>query len=156
MVTRSTLGTAAEAAGWWIVLWGVWTLTLSSVTFQESVIAAAATLPAAAAAVATRRVERVAWRPAWSWAKWAMVWPVAVVADTGRVLVAAVRRRPGEFTEIDLPDETGRRRTARRAFAALTLSATPGTVVVDVPPEPRFTVHVLTRGRPRLERWVTR
>lgn len=152
----SAAARAAEVAVWWVVLWGVWMLTLSSVTLAETVVAGVAALPAAAAAVATRRVEQVAWRPAWSWVRWALVWPVAVVADTGRVLADAVRRRSGEFDEVDLPVERGQLRSSRRTFAALTLTSTPSTIVVDVPEEPRFPVHVLGRGRPRMDREVTR
>lgn len=147
---------AAEVAVWWVVLWGVWMLTLSSVTLAETVVAGVATLPAAAAAVAVRRAERVAWRPAVAWARWAAVWPIAVVADAGRVLADAVRRSSGEFGEIDLPEERGERRAARRTFAALTLTSTPATLVVDVPEEPRFTVHRLGHGRPRMDREVTK
>lgn len=147
---------AVELAGWWAGLWGVWTLTLSAVTLQESVVAALATLPAAATAVAVRRAERASWRPARSWARWALIWPAAVAADTVRVMADAVRRRPGELTDLDLPDEHGPRRSARRTFAALTLTSTPGALVVDVPEEPRLTVHLLGRGRPHLEREVTR
>jgi len=153
---RPAAARGAEIAVWWVVLCGVWTLTLSAVTLQESVLAGVATLPAAATAVAARRAEKVAWRPALAWARWALVWPVAVVADAGRVLADAVRRRPGAFTDLDLPEEHGPRRSARRTFAALTLTSTPGAVVVDVPDEPRFTVHLLGRGRPHLERAVTR
>lgn len=153
---RSAAAYAAEVAVWWVVLWGVWILTLSSVTSQESVVAGVATLPAATAAVAVRRAERVAWRPDWSWGRWVLVWPVGVVADSVRVLAFAVRRRRGSFESLELPSERGRLRSARRTFAALTLNSTPSTVVVDVPEEPRFTVHVLGRGRPRLDRTVTR
>lgn len=152
--TRSGLARAGEVALWWVLLWGMWTLTLSTVTLAESVVAVVATLPAAASAVAARRAERVGWRPALSWLRWAPVWGVAVVADTGRVLWAAARRRTGEFTEVDISGEPGQRRAARRAFAALTLTSTPGTLVVDVPPDDNMAVHSLTTGPPYLERKV--
>ena len=152
--TRSSLARAAEVALWWVVLWGMWTLTLSTVTLAESLVAVAATLPAAASAVAARRAERVGWRPALSWARWALVWPVAVAADTGRVLVAVARRRTGDFADVDVSGEAGQRRSARRAFAALALTSTPGAVVLDVSHEDDMVVHALGGGPPHMERKV--
>lgn len=150
---------AMETVVWWVLLVGLWVLTLSSVSVAEVVVAASCALPCAALATAGRQVSGARWRPAVAWLRWFAVLPVAVCTDTWRLFVATPRliRGTGSWRHIELPDDpSAARAAARRAAAVLTVSATPGTLVADTPPEKPMLVHVLVSGRPRLDDRVAR
>jgi hypothetical protein len=56
---------------------------------------------------------------------------------------------------VQLPaDEPKERAVARRALAALTLSASPGALVIDSPPDGPLLVHTLPAGSDRPQRMV--
>src|SRR4051794_1105451 len=103
------MGVLLEALFWEAAGVGTWLLTLSSVSAAELVVAALATAPCAAVAVAARRAVGGSWSPRPRWTAWLVPLPVAVLADTGRVLgraaaVLAGRRIPdGELREVQLP-----------------------------------------------------
>jgi multisubunit Na+/H+ antiporter MnhE subunit len=149
---------AVEIAVWWVLLFGLWMLTLSSVSVAESVTAAVAALLCAFAARAGRRASRVGWRPRLAWLTWFAMVPVALCMDTVRLFVATVRRDlPERFDEVELPtDRPAARADARRAAAVLALSATPGSVVLDAAPDRPLLLHVVVSGRPRLDERIGR
>jgi hypothetical protein len=152
-----------EAGCWWGVSVGIWLLTLSSVTGPELVAAAACGLPCGLAARAGRHAMRARWQPRLHWARWLVALPAAVAADTGRVLLLAIRglageQLPGGLRQVQLPrGERAAVAAGHRALAALTISLTPGTVVLDADPEENMLLlHDLATGWPRLDRVVSR
>lgn len=142
----------AEIFVWWLVLTGVWLLTLTTYSGGELVLAGVAAVPAALAAQRARRAVGGSWWPGRAWLRWSAALPGAVVTDTVRVLAAAVRGRvDGECRTIALAD----RGDGTSAVAAMVVNAAPGTVVVDAPPG-RLVVHALTPSGSTLERVVAR
>jgi multisubunit Na+/H+ antiporter MnhE subunit len=151
-----------------VLLWsaagvGTWLLTLSSVSAPELVTAVAVAVPCAVLAVLARRALQRSWSVPASWLRWLLPLPAAVAADTAHLLALAAgvlvgRRIPdGELRRVRLPaDEPGARRAARAAAVAGVVSASPGTVVLDVGEGGELLLHALGSGRPRLEEVVRR
>lgn len=154
----------AEVAGWAVVGTALWLLTLSSVNLPEVVLAVAASLVCGVLAVAARRAVQGAWPLQAGWARWLLPLPVATLADGGRLLwlawtVLRGRRIPdGEVGTVPLPrDRTAGRRSSRQAAGVLLVTATPGTVVLDVDETSGcLLVHRLGAGRPSMEEVVSR
>ena len=152
----------AELLFWWAAAMGVWLLTLSSMSLPEVSVAAAAGLPCAVLAIASRRAVGGSWPPRAAWLRWAAPLPLAVVADGARVLGRAagvlVGRRigDGEIRPVQLPRERpAPRRQSREAMAVALVSATPGSVVVDLDDgSGRMLLHALGSGRPSMEEAV--
>ncbi|MGW4697140.1 hypothetical protein ACWEO1_32700 [Kitasatospora cineracea] len=135
----------AEAALWWAVLCGLYTVLISTVDTLELLVGALAALLGAAAAGPARRASgaRLGGAGGWWPALWA--WPLSVLADTWRL--AVVTARPGlarpVLRDLPLPERTG------PAWALILYSATPGGyAVADRPPR----VHVLVPEPGLLER----
>lgn len=154
---------AGELLWWWGAAVGIWLLTLSSVGTAELVVAAACGLPCAVAARAGRAAVRGCWTPRVRWAWWLAPLVVAIVADSARALVVAVRRlrgteQRGELRELRLPaGEPDPVAAARRALATLTVTSTPGTLVVDTDPDRCLLVtHSLIPGPSLIEKVVGR
>jgi len=153
----------AELLFWWAAAMGVWLLTLSSMSLPEVSVAAAAGLPCAVLAIASRRAVGGSWPPRAAWLRWAAPLPLAVVADGVRVLgraagvLAGRRIGDGEIRSVQLPkDRPAPRRRSREAMAVTLISATPGTVVVDLDDESgRMLLHALGSGRPQIDEAVT-
>ncbi|HEY5985630.1 MAG TPA: Na+/H+ antiporter subunit E [Streptosporangiaceae bacterium] len=161
--TRDTALGALELVWWWGAAVGVWLITLSSVTTPDLVAATACGLPCALAARAGRRALRNRWRPRPRWALWLAPLAASVIVDEARVLRLALRRpghaRPvGEWRGVQLPaGQPDTVASAHRALASVTISATPGTFVVDGDPEEdRLVIHSLARGWPHLDQVVRR
>ncbi|GDY29642.1 Na+/H+ antiporter subunit E [Gandjariella thermophila] len=158
-----------EVAVWWLVLVLFWLATLSATSRAEFLVALIAGLPCAVAATAARAAGGWRWRVRPAWSRWLVPLIPAAIADTARVLARAARepragrREPHRVTERELrriplvAGEDEARSAGWRAVAAALMSATPGTVVLDSPPEePVLLVHDLD-GRPsRLEGVVAR
>lgn len=163
-MTRRALVGLVEVVAWWALMVGVWVITLSSAPPMELYISAAAALPCALLMPTVRRTVQAAWRPDWRWLRWLVVLPFSILADTARVFAAvfvhAVMRRPldGELTEIRLrPHEDPARSTAHVALAMVTVSATPGSFVMDSRPERNALVlHQIVDGPPDLQQVVRR
>jgi multisubunit Na+/H+ antiporter MnhE subunit len=153
-----------EGVIWLALCVGVWLLTLSSVSTPELVAAVLAAVPCAVLAVVVRRTIGGSWSPRPAWAAWLVTLPVAVLADTVRVLGLAAgvlvgRRLPdGELRELPLPvDRPAGRWHARQAAVGTLVNATPGTVVADVDERTgRVLIHALGDGRPSMEEVVRR
>jgi multisubunit Na+/H+ antiporter MnhE subunit len=153
----------AEVLVWTAACVGIWLLTLSSVSRSELLVALACALPCALLAAAGRRAVQGSWAPRPSWLRWLLPLPLAVAGDTARVLGRAVAalagRRPiGAVRSVALRrDRPAARWRARQAVAAALVSATPGTVVVDVDGDTgRMALHALGAGRPAMEEVVSR
>lgn len=152
-----------EILFWEAACTGVWLLTLSSISMPELVTALVCALPCAVLAVLARHSVEGSWLPRAAWARWLLPLPVAVVADTGRVLrlaVLALFARPipaGELRTVRLThDREGRVWRARQSAAVLLVTAAPGTVTLDVDQDSSDAVlHALGAGRPQVEEAVS-
>jgi multisubunit Na+/H+ antiporter MnhE subunit len=106
---------AVESVVWWTVLVGVWLTTLSTVNWQDLLVAAVVAVPCALAATMLRGVYHGCWRPASAWTL-----PLAVVRGC-----AALFSRHTQLRHIPA------RPAARKAIKTVIVSASPGTVVLD-------------------------
>jgi multisubunit Na+/H+ antiporter MnhE subunit len=153
-----------EVALWWAACVGTWLLTLSSVNTAELVAAVAAGLPCAVVAVLARRAVRGPLSPRAAWLRWLLPVPVAVLADSARVLAVAAgalvgRRIPeGDLRRVTLPrDRSAGDWQNRQAAAVILVSASPGSVVLDVDVDSgEALVHALATGRPDVLKAVQR
>jgi multisubunit Na+/H+ antiporter MnhE subunit len=143
-----------EPAVWWAVLLAFYLAIISGVSLVELLVGAATATAGAAAAVVTRRALLAAdnpekYRPRLSWLRWLVVLPVQILADSVRLL-----RPRGRFVELRLPADD--RPAALRGFAALAVSTSPGTYVVEVVPDRNVLVlHRITERPSALERAVS-
>jgi multisubunit Na+/H+ antiporter MnhE subunit len=153
-----------ELLFWWAAATGIWLLTLSSMSLPEVAVATASGLPCAVAAIASRRAVGGSWPARPAWLRWLGPLPVAVVADSARVLGRAagvlVGRRvgSGRLRTVHLDrDGDDVRWAGRQAAATVVVSATPGTVVVDVEDDTGvMRLHALGAGAPSMEQVVSR
>lgn len=147
------LRVGTELVVWAGLCFGVWLLTLSSVTSQDVLLALPAAVLAAICAVGGRRVAGGRWRLRPAWARWYLGLPVAILFDTVKVLalVYSARRNYGRTETIDLPDDEEHDVAAGRcAVGAMAMSASPGTYVVDADPDRRrMTVHTVGSPAPK-------
>lgn len=149
----------AETLVWTALCAGVWLLTLSSISAQEVVTAVLSSVPCGVVAAAARRAVQGHWPPRPAWARWLPPFPLAVVADGVRVLGLAAgvligRRIPaGEIERRRLRrDRPEHRWQAHQALALTLVTATPGTVVLDIDEESgEMLLHTLGSGRPQME-----
>jgi multisubunit Na+/H+ antiporter MnhE subunit len=146
------------------VLFAMWVATLAVPTTAEVVTGLGASIVCAVLAVAARRLLGQSWRPAARWTVWILPLLVAVPADTARLLLRTIphlirdRSGGGRIERVRPPahDEPSRA-GFRRAWGTLLLSATPGTIVLDWPPDgAEVVVHELGSGTPRMQKVVTR
>lgn len=129
-----------ETVSWWALCFGLWLLTLSTVTSDDVALALAAGLLSAACAAGARRLTGGRWTMRWRWARWLATLPVAVTADTVGVLAGVYRlhRTRGCTDTITLPSRESNSLTeGRAALASLMLSASPASYVFDRDPEQR-------------------
>lgn len=147
---------------WWALLVGVWLVTVTAFSPVELVAGVVAALPCAAAAVAGRRAVNGAWRVRPGWWQWLLPMPLAVVAESCRVLLVPFRRGrrrggTGRLEEVRLRRERPRAvARTQQAIATTVVSVAPGTLVVDVrADEDVLVVHRLLGGRGRLEEAVS-
>jgi multisubunit Na+/H+ antiporter MnhE subunit len=153
-----------EVALWWAACVGTWLLTLSSVNTPELVTAIVAGLPCAVLAVLARRAVRGPLSPRAAWLRWLLPVPGAVLADSARVLGVAAgallgRRIPdGDLRRVTLPrDAADDDWQNRQAAAVVLVSASPGSVLVDVDADTgEALVHELATGRPDVLKAVQR
>lgn len=147
-----------ELAVWWVIGLLLWSATISPVTVEELVPAALCALACALAALACRHAVGARWRMRAHWFTWATSLPVAVVLDTAR-LAGRSWGRPaarGVVRHATLAAEADSAvTTTHRALAATALSATPGSVVLDIDGD-ELQLHTLTPGPSRLEKAVRR
>lgn len=147
---------AVEIGVWWLVLVGVWLLTLTSFSSLELYVAAVCALPCAVAAIFARRAIRGRWRLWPGCWRWFLLVPQAVVADTAWSLSTLCRRTGGSVERVPLRPHDGDSVT-RQALATLLLSSCPSTVVLDArAKDQKLLVHRLGRRGSALERAVRR
>ena len=122
---------AAETLIWWLVLVGVWTSTLSTVSAEELVVAGCCGLACAVLATTARAVYRGSWRLARAWTL-----PVDIIRDC-----AALFSRESVVRRVTVSP-------AAKAVRTLVVSASPGTVVLDDEGD-ALTVHAVGRAARR-------
>ena len=153
-----------EVLLWWAAGVGMWLLTLSSVPRAELVTAVVSALPCAVVAVLARRAVRGPLEPRAAWLRWLVPVPAAVVADSVRILALAAgvlggRRVPdGDLRRVTLHrDRDEQDWQNRQAAATVLVSASPGTVVLDLDADSgEMLLHSLGSGRPHVEEAVQR
>ncbi len=148
---RTMASVVAVAAG----CFGIWLLTLSSVSNEELLVGGLCSLATGAAAVAAKRATKVRWSVRAVPVRALLRLPVAVLGDTAQVLARIVPGvgRPAKIETLDL----GLRgdsavATTRRVAAVLAATASPGTVVLDLDAESgRLCLHSLQCAGPHAE-----
>lgn len=126
----------AEVVFWWAATLGVWLLTLSSVDDADLIVATPLALACALVAAAARGALAARWRYPPRAAVWALRLPIAIVADTARVLALPWRRLLGRLPQegvlVRVPVAPGAdvEPVSWRTAAAVLVSATPGTCVL--------------------------
>jgi len=143
------VGRVAEVAVWWVALTAAYVTTLGAFTTPEFLVAAGVGLLCAALAVVARRAAGTRWSVHLPWLAWIVPLLAAIAADTVRLL----SRLPRGGTIREVPAPGG---AFRRAWGTVVLSSSPGSVVLDWPPDGPLTLHELGAGPPHLERRVTR
>jgi multisubunit Na+/H+ antiporter MnhE subunit len=138
----------AGALAWWVLLVGVWVLTLSTVSGSELIVAGLCALPCAVVALLAGRALRSRWRMPAAALRWVPAVAVGAVTDTVRVLLG--RSGPPRVRAVVLRDAGAgaAARDTRRALATIAIAATPGSVVLDERGDRGLGVHVLGTGRP--------
>jgi hypothetical protein len=141
---------AVEIIVWWVALTALELMLVSAVDRYELLVAVILGLCAALVATGARTAQPTSWRVRARWVRWLLPLPLAILTDTGRVLVAALAGRSGTWREVDLSEAVGSTARARaaRAVGALVLNTAPGTVVTAVDGQTgRARVHALG-GKP--------
>jgi multisubunit Na+/H+ antiporter MnhE subunit len=157
-------GAAYEATLLTATLFAFWVATLSADTTAEVITGAIVAVTCAVLAVAARRLLGQIWRPVPRWVVWVFPVLAAVPADTARLLLRTLprlirdRTGGGQIERVRPPvHEEPSRAGFRRAWGTVLLSATPGTIVLDWPPDgAEVVIHELGSGAPRMEKVVTR
>jgi hypothetical protein len=151
----------AELGTWWILLFALYVIFISTLSPLELLVGASASGVAAAAGCAVHRTAAPTAGPGRHWAAAVWAWPGTLLTETwqlARLTLAALfgRVERGRFTQLRLRPGVG------PAWAGGMLSATPGSCVVEVdeghgqPGSPAvLTVHALYRSRSRLESVLT-
>lgn len=161
MAGRRVWATGLEVVAWWLLLLAGYLQLISTVSPADVVAGAVISGLAAVAAVGARRATQSTWQPTTAVRLLAYV-PGSVLADTWRlvpVLWAEVFRRgemPGRVREVALtsPADPAAEHT-RTAVAAVTMSMSPGTYVIDTR-RGSLLIHTLRDEPDRLERAVQR
>lgn len=144
-----------EPVVWWVALLATYLAIISTISVAELLVGTLAAAAGAAAAVVTRRALLAAdntepYLPRPAWLRWLLPLPVQILTDSIRLL-----RPHGEFAELRLPDDD--RRAALRGFAALAVSASPGTYVAeDLPDRNDLVLHRISRRPSAVEREISR
>jgi multisubunit Na+/H+ antiporter MnhE subunit len=147
-----------ELVGWWVLLFLLYLVLISTLSPLELVVGAAASGLSAVAAWAIHRAVRPEVGPVghWTAALWAL--PGTLLRETVQLACltrAALRGRPaqGRFATVRLRPGVG------AAWACALLSGTPGSCVLDVDEQPGaatvLRVHSLFGPRSRLETVLT-
>ncbi|MCE3553275.1 Na+/H+ antiporter subunit E [Pseudonocardia sp. RS11V-5] len=146
----------AEVGVWWVVLTGVWAVTVSPMTVPDMVVGAACAVPCALVAVPARRALRSRWRVDPAALRWLPAVALGAVTDTVRVLLG--RPAPPRVREVVLAEVGGGRDPAAqdtyRALATIAIAATPGSVVLGERGRRGLVLHELGRSRPEVSEVV--
>jgi multisubunit Na+/H+ antiporter MnhE subunit len=116
---------AVESGVWWAVLVGVWLTTLSTVNWQDLLVAAVLAVPCAIIATLGRRVYDGRWQPASAWHL-----PLDIARGSGTLFSRRARLREIPVSAV------------RKGVKTIVVSASPGTVVLD-DKDDALLVHVL-------------
>lgn len=149
-----------EGASWFLAGVIVWLATVASIAIPEVLIAVLTSAAVAPFAVLARRQMGLHVRPSADWVRWALIVPVAAVADTAR-LVAWMLGRAADAPEAEAivarhaPAGEHAAAVGWRAGATCAISATPGSLVVDTRADGRLLLHRLVTGAPNLDERAT-
>jgi multisubunit Na+/H+ antiporter MnhE subunit len=154
----------AEAAVWWVLLFGGYLALVSPLSGGEFALGAVLGAVAGGAAVAARRVSGSSFAVSWRWLGPVVRIPVAVLADTlllTRLLWARWRGREapgGAVRTVALSQQADEvREGSWQAVAGLLLSLSPGSFVLDSSGQPsQLLLHVVHKQPSALERSVHR
>jgi multisubunit Na+/H+ antiporter MnhE subunit len=147
-----------ELASWWVLLFLLYLVFISSLSALELAVGAGVSGFAAAVGRAVHRTARPDPGPPGHWLAAAWAWPGTLLAETVRLAeltFASLRGRPsrGRFATVRLRPGVG------TAWATVLLSGTPGSCVVAVDQNagtlPVLTVHKLFASPSRLEAVLT-
>lgn len=143
----------AETAAWGVVCLGVWVVTLSTITVPELVLGALVAAACGALGAAARRALGIRGVLPWRWLRSVALLPAAVPLDAIAVLRSLRHGEAGRMERVHLNGAQGDGAAAegRRAAYVLLVSASPGSVVLDVDPASGVAVvHVLGAGPPHV------
>lgn len=159
---HKALAFAAETTVWWAASLGVWLLTLSSVNTPDLAVAVPVSLLCGAAAVPVRRTVGVALRPSPRVVRWLPPYPLALLTDTAAMLLRPWQvilglRDEGRIVRIPVAAGPAAQARATRAAAAMLVSSTPGSMVLDIDEDAgELVVHLMVDGRFGMQRAVQR
>lgn len=154
---RGAAGALVELALWTIAGTLFWLATASTIAAAEVLVAAPTSLLAGILARAARHAMPFRARPRRVWLRWAATVPVAAIADMVRLGGWLGGSQPADLRTAPMPRGRGTREAGWRAGGIVSLSATPGSVVVASDPSAgTVTVHTLVRGWPGLDESVLR
>src|SRR4051794_31356095 len=156
---RRVKGRIVELTTWWALIVLAELALVSSLDLPEVLAALAIGLAAAVGATAGRMATGASFRFRLRWLAWWRHVPGTVFRELPLVAVAAVRGDAGRWREVTMNAAgSDAEAAARRAFAAMTLTTTPGSIVVDIDPVSGVAVVHEFGGSPSpsaLERAVT-
>jgi multisubunit Na+/H+ antiporter MnhE subunit len=147
-----------ELIGWWVLLFLLYLVFISTLSSLELIVGAAASAVAGVGAWAIHWAVRPDVGPAGHWMAAVWAWPGTLLTETvqlARLTLVGVRGRPpqGRFATVRLRAGVG------TAWACALLSGTPGSCVVAVDGKPGaapvLRVHSLFDSRSRLESVLT-
>lgn len=164
---QGAVGWALEILLWTLATWGVWLVTLTAVSAEDLAVGGGCALACGVVAAFARRLVQGRARPTLADLRPVWLLPLAIVMDTVTVLAAPWRptarhaaaagtRRPLDRVDLGAQGPAPAAR-ARRSFATLVVSASPGTVVVEADPERgELLYHSFASGGPSLPSRYTR
>jgi hypothetical protein len=147
-----------ELIGWWVLLFLLYLVFISTLSPMELIVGAAASAVAGVGAWAIHWAVRPDVGPAGHWMAAVWAWPGTLLTETvqlARLTLAGLRGRPaqGRFATVRLRAGVG------TAWACALLSGTPGSCVVAVDGKPGaapvLRVHSLFDSPSRLESVLT-
>jgi multisubunit Na+/H+ antiporter MnhE subunit len=162
MGKKTSVLRVAEFAAWWAAGMIVWVATLSATDLAELVLAAIVSMLVAGPAMLGRRAIGGSGRPRLRWLSWVGFVMVGAVLDCVRLVGWLFRGtdeadRSRALVTISVPSGDESSAIGWRQGAMLSISATPGTLVVDSDPGAgTLLLHPLSSGWPDLADRVSR
>ncbi|MET8473449.1 hypothetical protein [Streptomyces sp. NPDC004856] len=136
-----------EMVAWAVLAFALWLVLVSTIEPLEILVGAAVAILAAVGAHAARRASGARFGAGARALRAVAAWPGTLLRDTGRLCVAATRRRAGSFRTVRLTEGAG------PAWSCALLSSTPSAYVVDIDEDTgEALLHVLDDEPSALER----
>lgn len=149
---------ALEVMAWTLAAWGVWLVSLTAISAEDLGVGGGCAVLCGLTAAAVRRLVQGHGRPTWWTARPAVLLPVVIAAEAVMVLAAPWRpshRRSrsggGRLQRLAITTGDTPVARARRSFAVVVVSASPGSVVLEADPDTGdFVVHTFGSAGPTL------